>query len=367
MNKLTFLIPLILAAILFPSIISARVLLIVDSHYYSIDSTRIIQYANDIQQIDGKTVTVDKWTPSTGTNVQQCKLLWSYLESQYSLGLSNHDLLEGAVLIGNIPVPQYYSGSSLFPFDYYYMDIWDSRSNAEYPNHDMTPFNTDAVNTGYFLAKYNVGSGDGLIDIWVSRIYSHFLGINKHLRSSAPGGNASTILDTNTIINEYLDRLHNRYTNSALVPSRGFAMGGTADMIDSLQDALSMQLLNLPMYVEFNSGSFKNTGEANPFNLMSQLQVGPAGGTTYGAYNGTVFPNQRNARNCKYTQLTDARSYSPYSNRAYSSLDSNGWEWAGIFSHSSNYQFSFDYSSDNGPRNNGSFSSGTYGPFWVTA
>lgn len=339
MNKRYFLIPFMLTIILFPVVASAKVLLIVDTTYYLASTSKIAQYSNDIQQIDGKTVTIKPWTSSTGTNVQQCKLLWSYLESQYSLGQYFNDPIEGAVLIGNIPVPQYYSGSSLFPFDYYYMDVWDSRTSSMYPNHDMTPFNTDAVNPGYFSAKYNVGSGDSKIDIWVSRIYGVKLAANQHLRSSAPGGNPNTILNENGIYNEYLDRLHNRYANPALVPSRGFAMGGTADMICSLQDALSMQLLNLPMYVEFNSGAFQNTGEANPFNLMSQLQVGPAGGATFGAYNGTIFPNQRNPRNSQYSLLTDARSYPPYNSRVYTNLDSTGWEWAGIFSHSSNYQF----------------------------
>jgi len=83
MNKRLFLIIFILAAILFPIAATARVLLIVDTNYYVASTSRITQYSNDIQQIDGKTVTVKPWKSSTGTNVQQCKLVWSYLESQY--------------------------------------------------------------------------------------------------------------------------------------------------------------------------------------------------------------------------------------------------------------------------------------------
>ena len=308
---------------LFPAIISAKTLIIVEQKYYASSSSRINRFAQDVKLYDAdqsegknddkkkektpanipyyrqrnavkttrnKTVEIVPWAISQGTNVQQCRRLWSYLEIQYGIGLSLNDPLEGAVLIGNIPVPQTIKGPVSEPFDYYYMDIWDSRTNGQYPNHDMTPFNVDSTHEGYFSAVYNVDGGDRKLDIWVSRIYGVMLAANHHLRSSAPGGDPNVVLDEKGIYDEYLDRLHKRYTQPAPMPSRGFAIGGNESGENSLQIDLSMQFLNLPMYVEFDRNSKDNAGEANPFNLMSQLQVGPAGGATRGAYDGTAFP-----------------------------------------------------------------------------
>jgi hypothetical protein len=386
---------LFFTAMLFPAIISAKTLIIVEQKYYASSSSRINRFAQDVRLYDvdqsegksagetkGKTLTnisihnprnavktsrnksveIVPWVISQGTNVQQCRRLWSYLEIQYGIGLSLNDPLEGAVLIGNIPVPQTIKGPVSEPFDYYYMDIWDSRINGQYPNHDMTPFNVDSTHEGYFSTVYNVDGGDSKLDIWISRIYGVMLAANHHLRSSAPGGAPNAVLDEKEIYDEYLDRLHKRYTQPALMPSRGFAIGGIVSGENSLQKDLNMQFLNLPMYVEFNQNSKDNAGEANPFNLMSQLQVGPAGGATRGAYDGKAFPQERNVRYCKYSQLKDARAYAPYNNRIYADLDSSGWEWAGVSTFSSPITLSFNFPGSG--NQNGNFSSGTLGPFW---
>jgi hypothetical protein len=363
MNKRLILLTYIFAAGILLNNCFAKILIIVDQGYYNASTSKIAQYANDVKLFDGKNVEIKPWTISGTNNVLQCQGLWYFLESKFSEGKNNRDPLEGAVLIGNIPVPQTIVGSAFEPFDYYYMDIWDSRTDNCYQNHDMTPFSYDPDNPNFFAKHYNLLDCDGKLDIWVSRVYGVYLGANKHVRSSAPGGNPKTILNEYGIYNEYLDRLHTRYCDPALVPYRGFAMGGTLDVPNTLQFELGLQNLNLPMYVEFNSGLSSNTGEASPFNWMSQLQVGPIGGSSCGAYNGIIFQNERNVRNSQYTQLKDARTSDPYNSRTYSNLDNKGWEWAGVYAHSSPYSNSFN-AGLNDPPYNGAFSSGTLGPFW---
>jgi len=344
----------------------SKILIIGEYSLYHYIQTQLDQYINDITIFDNKKVEYVGYPGTSGTNIAQCMDLRSNIEASYQSGIMNNDKLEGVVLIGNLPVPQYVvtsssGGISYWPFDYYYMDVWDSRSTGSlYPTQGIPqPFSEDPDNAGYFACTYS--NGDSKFDIWVSRIYGPQLAMDGHLRSSVPGGNPNTVLDEYGIYGEYLDRLHKRYTEPATVPYRGFAMGGTLDGYNLT--GLRMDSLRLPMYVEFNSSNVINTGEGSGFNWMSQLQAGPKGNTNYGAYNGTIFPNERNARNCQYTQLKDARTFAPYNGKTYSNLDNNGWEWAGVFGHSSPCGTAFLGQSD-GPSFNSGFSSGTLGPFW---
>jgi hypothetical protein len=348
---------------------NSKILLMVGSWYYQASPSKISQFKQDVAMFDNKNVVETDLDICfcNGSNVDYCSYIRNIIEQEYGNDISTGDPLEGVVLLGDIPVPTYTDGLTPYEsYDYYYMDIWNSTTNQAYPNSPysgMGPFSVNSIDPGYFSDGYNTLVGDSKFEIWVSRIYGPIQAMNGHLRSSAPGGNSSTILTEYGIYDEYLDRLHQRYTEPASVPYRGFAMGGTADFDIPLQQELSLQGLNLPMYVEFNSNYRTNTGEGNPFNWISQLQAGPKGNTNYGAYNGNIFPNERNARNCQYTQLKDARTFAPYNSRNYSNLDNNGMEWAGLFAHSGPYDNSFNANYD-GATYDGVFISGTFGPFW---
>jgi hypothetical protein len=289
-----------------------------------------------------------------------CTPLFLRLQTEYASALASGDTLEGAVLIGNVPVPMA-SDEGNAPLDQVYMDILDANGNP----YASSPFKIDA--NGYYLSDQGDYNGDSHLEIWVSRINAQYMG--DGLRE---GG---TILDENQIYENYLNKVANRMLYPANVPSRGFAMGGPiGDHLypyPPLHATLgnAMVGLNLPWLAEFTGG------ENSSFNWMSQLLAGPRGCINYGAFNGSLFPtsatsNDRNERYCRYNQLntvylngntTPATSPTPVD-----PADSLGWEWAGLYGHSCPVHTNFS-SYEDGDINialNGTFSFGTYGPFF---
>jgi hypothetical protein len=335
-----------------------KILIIVESSYLFQHSFQwaIDRYVSDIIAYDHKKAEVIGWDVVGGDNYVQCSPLWQRLQDEYFEALAQGDNLEGAVLIGNIPVPQIDPAFGYEPLDQVYMDIVDSRTDPP-TAYSGTPFNIDYG--GHYTKTYSSGGrprGDTLYDIWISRINAQYL--NDGIRQ---GG---IIWDEYSIYYNYLDKLHNRMTAPATVPSRGFAMGGPENLSSTIHSALGqyLLLLNLPWLAEF-------TGRHNSsYNWMSQMLAGPRGCINYGAFNGTLFPNERNRRYCRYNHLDTVYLLGdtiPHVGGVnVSNSDSLGWEWAGVYGHSHS-EFTDFYSNDPfGMTMNGRFRFGTLGPFW---
>jgi hypothetical protein len=327
---------------------SQKILVIVEAGAYNSIGSSVDQYVQDIANYDQKKAELIVWHNTNGSNIGLCISLWQTLQTEYSTALTNGDVVEGAVLVGNIPVPMTvdpYSGC-IIPFDQFYMDIIDRNTQQTYAN---IPWDTTNGN-GYFTENY---TGDQFYDIWISRINAAYLG-----DGIKQGGN---ILDEYGIYNAYLAKVHARMTAPANVPSRGFAMGGLENG-GSLHYDLGryFQLINLPWFAEFTGG------DNSSFNWMSQLLAGPRGCTSNGGFDGTLFPNRRNSRYCLYQDLFTV--YVPNnnypSNQAVGGSDTLGWEWAGVYGHSSPAYTDFFSDPGDGQMTNGRFSFGTLGPFW---
>ena len=332
-----------------------KILVIVDDSTNSNIYLDVYRYVTDIITYDYKKAESIVWHVCTGNNYTQCKPLWDTLQQRYLSALNDGDVLEGAVLIGNIPVPQQAPQTGYLPLDEVYMDIVDIYTGEPY---NIPPFAVDA--NGYFTKYYGKSgypTGDQQYDIWISRINAQYLsgGIRQ-----GPYFN-----DERQIYLNYLDKVHNRMTAPANVPSRGFAMGPPEDLGCSLHDGLGKYFLplNLPWLSEFTGG------HNSSYNWMSQLLAGPRGCINYGAFNGTLFPSERNKRYCIYDSLQTV--YLPGNSNptsVYLDLsDSLGWEWAGVFGHSTPERTDF-YSAPDlcDARFNGRFSFGTLGPLWGT-
>jgi hypothetical protein len=332
-----------------------KILVVAEQTAYNATSGNLTQYVNDIIQYDHKKAELIVWQVGTGNNWGQCQPLWDTLEQRYFACLSSGDVLEGAVLVGNIPVPLIFDGTTYQELDQVYMDIVDQSSGQLRPYSPLTsPFRTDYG--GYFDGTYGTipsgPAGDGIYDIWVSRINASYL--NGGIRQGA------NFYDEYTVYNNYLQRVHARMTSPATVPSRGFVMGGPQDR-DPVSSVLTqyMDSLKLPWLTQFTGG------DNSPFNWMSQLLAGPRGCITYGAFDGTLFPGGRSSRYCKYTHLP---VYIPGASSTHDTTlslsDSLGWEWAGLYGHSCPAYTDFFSNGNDGYLNNGRFSFGTLGPYF---
>lgn len=297
-----------------------KVLFVVHEDAYAQLSGQIDAYKSDVEMLDNKKVEIIEWPLSYGTNVEMCIPLILRLQSEYVEARSNGDVLEGAVMMGDVPVPQYDGGYGKMPLDQVYMDLVDTAGNP-YTGWPYTPF----FPTGpYFGNTYDSPPGDGAYEIWVSRINAVFL---SDLREGM------SIYDEFSIYSRYLNRLSDRMNYPSTVPSRGFFMGGPQDHDHDIYSTFGQYLneLHLPWLAQFTGGH--NTS----FNWMSQLLAGPRGCINYGAFNGTLFPTTgRNSRFCRYTQLPAVYEYGDTTPTAItiSTTDSLGWEWAGLYNHS---------------------------------
>lgn len=293
------------------------------------------------------------WFPQYyGTNVELCTPLLQRLQQEYVVARDSGDTLEGAILIGNIPVPMYVSGD-YYPLDQVFMDIVDVNGQP-YSTAPYTPYDTTGGN-GYYTTNYKQATGDQHYDIWISRINASYLagGIRQ----------GSELIDENTVIYNYLSRLNNRMNAPETVPSRGFAMGGCLGGWPSLDGVHgNMRNLSLPWFAEFANG------EASPFNWVSQLMGGPYGTINYGGFNGSLYPSERNRRYCRYTQLPVYENGSGTTTLVTTTNDSLGWEWAGLYGHSDPEKTDFlknAYLDGYGNSTiNGEFFSQSYGMLW---
>jgi hypothetical protein len=289
------------------------------------------------------------------TNYDECNPLFIELQNQYRNIRNSGNVLEGVILIGRIPIPLYTPDARQprIPFDKLYMDLANG-AGATYADLGLeSPFPFDAANDVYTTAYQNP-PGDGIYDIWVSRIDAFDLGDIREKDIS---------YTEYQVYQRYFDRWNQRMNFSAKVPSRGFVMGGCQDLGGNIHAEIgaAMDILNMKWTAEFA------TSHSSTFNWASQLLAGPRGCITNGAFNHTDFPNTlgKNRRFCRYNNLPEV--YLPtgtHGSQAVSSGDSLGWEWAGVFNHSFATGTNFWDAYEVGPPLQGSFGYGTYGPFW---
>jgi hypothetical protein len=192
-----------------------KVLIVVVEDFYFQYTGQIDAYKSYIEERDNKRCDIIPWPVHMGTNVGLCDELFHRLQTEYANAQNNGDALEGAVLIGYVPVPQYNGGT--LPLDQVYMDIL----NAAGQPYAYSPYYNAAVSTDYYSLPYGSSTpGDQHYEIWVSRINAHYLnGLRR----------GDLIYDEYTIYLSYLSRMFDRMDEPANVPSRGFAMGGPQD------------------------------------------------------------------------------------------------------------------------------------------
>lgn len=345
----------------------ARILLVVDNSYYNYGpqyKASIDRYIDDIVKVDRKPCELILWTTGTGTVRNVCYPLWQKLVSEYSIHHhvpATDDDVEGAIFIGALPIPQFrhwedkeitrsdgtkYTDTTFWdlPHDGYFMDVWNQNTNSAY-NSDLSMwpwysksnpdvFRGKAYNQFFNFYEgtgsgYNCDStgrlGDGIPDIWVSRIMGEFVKI--------PQG--SGFKNSNDIILEYMNRAHARMTQPATVPARSFSMSGISDFGSPYPDnALHLDVLGLPFHAVFQNPN------NNPANLQGQLQAGPLGNINYGGYylkasgeGCSLYQNTINywsERFCTWSSMLNRATNSTVYN-----LDNKGYEWAGLYEHGS--------------------------------
>jgi hypothetical protein len=342
-----------------------KVLLVIEKSYVEQDSvfkissgfSRIERYINEIDTIDGiscDTIQVDQTIH--GNNYGGYNWLWDRLADEYRYSVvidSLKDTIRGAVLIGDVPVPMYYvSEEGPKPCDYVYMDLWDSANGGM--SYDTLADLWDYFSpnfTKYLQADGDTAKGDGVLEIWVSRIYTSSI---EHLREDTTS-DWDEYLIPHQIINNYLDRVHARMTTRSTVPQRAFVIGANNFTNDTSRYDNPGEGLN--EYLRFNTMKWSSLNyfinkESNPFNWQAQLQAGPYGNINSGSFKTNSFLD---------TTAVDCRRAEYYG-------DTRGYEWAGIFEHSSQYGHSFGGQLDGGNWDNiskyGGFASLQNVPLW---
>ncbi len=325
----------------------AKVLIVTDNEYYG-DSTgyqKLEQYITDIQEVEGDsvdTLVFEILPGDTGRN--GCKRLWDYLSAEYYNAIQSGDTLKGAVLIGNLPIPMFAYGESedysVYPVDYYYMDIWNKEKGQSYisdlriwtyPTYDTiidtvigvdTTFDTTLAAHPWFNRNYyDLDKGDTTLDIWVSRIYTENI---EFLREEAKPWADTSFLTSHEIINNYLDRVHARMRDVSKIPPRAFSIGTnnfTTLNYSDFTPATNIRILNKYLRLDLLNTSWLRhfvLEDAHSFKWQSQLQAGPYGNIHSGSYKGQRFGPAHDTVN----------TYPEY----YS--DTSGYEWASLFEHS---------------------------------
>lgn len=316
-------IPLILICLslsILSQAVQSKVLLVVEKGYYTSNTAKINTYLSDIINIDKNTAEV---FPAGGfdktigaTNIDRCRRLWYLLRDKYASAHGTSDSIEGAVLIGDIPVPMFALTANALensPLDYYYTDLWcrevydfwTGLTIYDKPwNSDSEIFPISSKQQGFFETTDRYHDRKGRNDMWVSRVYA------SSIKNVLTGKDGITILGEPGVLNEYLDRVHERMTLPAKVPPRYITMRspwGPWDLDDQLGLERSTALLGLSE----KSSTFRFP-QASPSKWQAMLQAGPRGNINNGGFVGNDI-----------------------NNIDYSTTDVAGYEWAGTFFHSS--------------------------------
>ncbi|MBN2037373.1 MAG: T9SS type A sorting domain-containing protein [Chitinispirillaceae bacterium] len=161
---------IMLLAFLFTTTLFGKVGIIVNKDLYPSISAAVTRYISDVESIEGKEVWLDKDNFTDANTVSQLK---DALKEHFQ-----NDNLEGAVLVGDLPIPIYNLDNDRFACDLYYMDMdgsWSGSGNT-FTNH----------------------TGDKEGEIWISRITASVL--------EEYGGFGNEV----DIVNKYFDRVSNR-------------------------------------------------------------------------------------------------------------------------------------------------------------
>jgi len=132
---------------LFSANLAAKIGVIVNKDLYPSIKTSVDQYVADLKSVQGKDVWLEK---DNFTEVNTVAQLKDALKSHFQT-----DNLEGAVLIGDLPIPIYNLDNDKFSCDHYYQDMngtWTGSGNT-FTNH----------------------TGDTKGEIWISRITASVL------------------------------------------------------------------------------------------------------------------------------------------------------------------------------------------------
>ncbi len=155
--------------------------IIVNKDLYSLIKTSVDNFIKDVEKIEKKSVWLEKDKFSDRSSVRELK---NALVAQYK-----DNQLEGAILIGDLPIARYKIKSDVFACDLYYMDMngnW-SGSGSTFTNH--------------------TGSTKG--EIWLSRITASVL----ERYSSSFGKEVD-------IVNKYFKRVRDRMTGKDPMKSK---------------------------------------------------------------------------------------------------------------------------------------------------
>lgn len=334
------------------SIAAGKVLIIVEQGYYNNSAAKITRYGTDMQTIEKRKAEIETF-PSSGTLIA----LWTVLRDRYAAAQGTSDPITGAVLIGNLPIALFYYSGATIPCEYFFMDLWDSRSIVHPPHapHAYSNWNeiweyyqsSTLLNRELYKTAPNGDGGDGALDMWVSRIYASNL---PHLRDDQ--GNSLTEYQ---IISRYLDRVHNRMTGPSQVPHRGFSMGPPPSWPNSdLSLYSSLEYLGLHSVIAYDYSNPSNMHLNQAAAWQAQLQAGPYGNGNYGALNGKNFSSEPDRENI----------FRSCFNNQYPA-DVAGFEWAALFEHSVPTASIFHMYDNSGYMTAGSFTSVNTQPQWI--
>jgi hypothetical protein len=266
---------------------------------------------------EGFTVYFQTYTPPSGLPMAQCKDVLNLLRQYYF-----SQQINGVVFIGQIPIAEYNSLDYLedwptgYPAanDYYYMDLININNKYDVSYHDNAWLD-DGYTTWPNPAP---GVCDNKVEIWVSRICAANL-ITQELHDAY-----GSPVNYRTLVSQYLERLISRMTLPETVPSRAIALNGVGTV-------------SFPGITNFTLDRSAPNGTHpfadNPANWQAQLQSGP-----YGNLNMTSGHLMNNPTGFYF-------GVAPGICRTYPGIaaDTFGFEWAGIYEHSSFDQNWFDY------------------------
>ncbi|MBN1294576.1 MAG: hypothetical protein JXB48_22245 [Candidatus Latescibacteria bacterium] len=303
------------------SLNAGKILIVVEQGYYKISTAKIRRYCNDMKIEEKRTSEIVVF-PSSGTITD----LWNEIRDQYAAAKNSSTPITGAVLVGNLPIALFYYFGATIPSEYFFMDVWDNRS---IPASDHVPHayrnwtdvwelyqSSNLLNRELYKTNSYGDGGDGVLDLWVSRIYASNL---PHLRDDR--GNTLTEYQ---ILSRYFDRLHKRMTGPSLVPPRGMSMGPPPSWPSrDLSRYARLENLGLSSIItyDYSDPSKMHLNQAAAW--QAQLQAGPYGNSNHGVINGHSFSSEQDKANRARSCINE-----------YYKGDQRGFEWAALFSHS---------------------------------
>jgi hypothetical protein len=301
---------LFLLSALSGAIRAEKVLVVVDGPYYGAmrsSGYAVYQYVSDLTSAGTTVYTAFYYEDAHDVYpVQKANHLYTVIKSYYdTCGI------DGVVLIGELPYAPCYDVDALpmiFPNDYFFMDLKDK--NDVHP-HQLTWNGYRRVDAFIF----DPSLCDNTAEIWVSRITAMNIFTSDAVDDYGISATQASLLD------QYLWRLHQRMTVAETQPKRFLAAG--MENPSSTIAILGFDTLlekSIPGWVLYDRGvSHRDCLSDLPSNWQAQLQGGPYG--TLNAQSGRL-DNGFSVLSC------DSRTYAGIAD------DTFGFEWAGVYEHS---------------------------------